>query len=86
MISQLDERERNSEATLQSVDKELTLKQQAIELHKRKALESVLSLQEAQLKIEEVERLTQNTEKTLQGKTEECEQENQSFKRSVPFQ
>ena len=36
MMTQLDERERNSDAALQSTDKELNLKQQALEMHKRK--------------------------------------------------
>ena len=36
LVCQLEERERNSEAVLQSSDKEATLKQQALELHKKK--------------------------------------------------
>ena len=36
LVCQLEERERNSEAVLQSSDKEATLKQQVLELHKKK--------------------------------------------------
>ena len=36
LVCQLEERERNSEAVLQSLDKEATLKQQVLELHKKK--------------------------------------------------
>ena len=41
MIVSLQDRDRNSEATVQSLEKELTLKTQAAEMHKRKALDSV---------------------------------------------
>ena len=37
--------------TIQTMDKELTLKQQAVEMHKSKALESVQGIQEWQLNL-----------------------------------
>ena len=45
LIGQLEERERNSEMTVLTLDKELTLKQEAVEKHKHKAMESVESAQ-----------------------------------------
>ena len=81
LIGQLEERERNSEAAVQTMDKELTLKQQAIEMHKHKALESVQSIQEWQLKVNDLENRIANAESALQSKVEECEKENMAVKR-----
>ena len=41
LVCQLEERERNMDATLQSTDKEASLKQQVLELHKKKVWEGV---------------------------------------------
>ena len=77
----MEERERNSEVTIQTMDKELTLKQQAIEMHKHKALESVHSIQEWQGKVNDLEGRAANAESALQRKVEECEKESISAKR-----
>ena len=81
MINHLEERERNSEVTIQTMDKELTLKQQAIEMHKNKALESVQSVQEWQLKVNDLQGRVENAESALKGKVEECEKESMAAKR-----
>ena len=81
MIAQLEERERNSEVTIQTMDKELTLKQQVIEMHKNKALESVQSVQEWQLKVNDLQGRMDNAESALKGKVEECEKESMAAKR-----
>jgi len=81
LVCQLEERERNMDATLQSTDKEASLKQQVLELHKKKALESVQGLQEAQLRLGEVERQVQSAQQALQNKTEECERDAQALRR-----
>ena len=81
MINHLEERERNSEVTIQTMDKELTLKQQAIEMHKNKALESVQSVQEWQLKVNDLQGRVENAESALRGKVEECEKESMAAKR-----
>ena len=83
LIGQLEERERNSEVTVQTMDKELTLKQQAVEMHKSKALESVQSMQEWQMKVNDLEGRVENAESALKTKIEECEKETLSAKRSV---
>ena len=41
LVCQLEERERNMDATLQSTNKEASLKQQVLELHKKKVWEGV---------------------------------------------
>ena len=81
MIGQLEERERNSEVTIQTMDKELTLKQQAVEMHKTKALESVQGIQEWQLKVNDLQGRVENAESALKGKVEECEKEGMAAKR-----
>ena len=83
LISQLEERERNSEVTVMTMDKELTLKQEAIEKHKVKALEGVHSTQEWQLKVMDLESRITNAESALKNKVEECEKENMAAKRFV---
>ena len=81
LIGQLEERERNSEVTVQTMDKELTLKQQAVEMHKTKALESVQSVQEWQIKVNDLQGRVENVESALKGKVEECEKESMAAKR-----
>ena len=85
LIGQLEERERNSEMTVLTLDKELTLKQEAIEKHKHKAMESVQSAQEWGTKVTDLQTRLDNAESALKSKVEECEKESRAAKRSTPL-
>lgn len=85
LVSQLEERERLTEATLQGVDKELVLQQQTSESHRKRAEESVQELAQAQLLTADKQRLVESVQQTLAKRTEECEQENQLHKRCLCF-
>ena len=79
----MEERERNSEVTVQTMDKELTLKQEAIEKHKNKALDCIQTIQEWKLKVDDLESRVNDAESALKSKVEECEKETISTKRCV---
>ena len=80
-INQMDEREHSSDTTIASLEKELSLRQQVMEMHKKKALESVQSLQETRLKFSDVEGQVEEARKAMQSKADECERETQQLRR-----
>ena len=81
LVSQLDERERAAEATIQGLDKELALQQQASESHRKRTEDSVKELAQLQLQVAEKQRLVQSIEQTLSNRTDECEKESQLHRR-----
>ena len=83
LVSQLEERERNTESTIQGLDKELSLQQQANESHRKRAEESLQELTKAQLQTNEQQKMMENIHQTLASRTEECERESLSYKRCV---
>lgn len=83
LVSQLEERERNTESTIQGLDKELSLQQQANESHRKRAEESLQELTNTQLQASEQQKLMENIHQTLASRTEECERESQLYKRWV---
>ena len=52
MVRKLEEKERLLQTNLATVEKELTLRQQAMEMHKRKAIESAQSAADLKLHLE----------------------------------
>jgi E3 ubiquitin-protein ligase BRE1 len=81
LVQKLEDREKNSDAAIASSEKEMNLRQQVIELYKKKALESNQQLQEQLLKMNELESLRSSTQQSLLVKTEECENESQNTRR-----
>lgn len=77
LVSQLEERERMSEATIQGLDKELALQQQAGEAHRKKTDESLQELAHIHLEVSEKQKLMISIEQTLSSRTGECEKESQ---------
>lgn len=71
----LEERDRSLQATLVSIDKELGLRQQAMEMHKRKATESAQTAQDFKIRIESFQQQIQEAEKSLRSKTRSLEEE-----------
>lgn len=83
LMAVLEERDRNCELSLQSMEKELALQQQTLELHKRKALESVQGQQELQMKLAEGERQLASAQEALVCKQDAWDKELQLHKRTV---
>jgi E3 ubiquitin-protein ligase BRE1 len=52
VVRKLEEKERLLQTNLATVEKELTLRQQAMEMHKRKAIESAQSAADLKLHLE----------------------------------
>mgnify|MGYP002803978355 CR=1 FL=1 len=75
VIKKLEERERSLQSTLLSIDKELVLRQQAMDLHKRKATESAQIAQDFKIRIESFQQQLQEAEKSLRTKTRSLEEE-----------
>lgn len=55
VVRKLEEKERLLQNTLATVEKELSLRQQALEMHKRKAIESAQSAADLKLHLGKVE-------------------------------
>ena len=81
LVTQLEERERTTEATLQSVDKELALQQQASEAHRKKAQESLQTMAELQFQMNGKQKQVDTIQETLSNRTRECDKEAQQWKR-----
>ncbi len=80
-MSQLEERERTTEATLQSVDKELALQQQSSEVHRKKAQESLQAMAELQLQANSKQKQVESIQETLSNRTKEGEKDTLHLKR-----
>ena len=80
-MSQLEERERSTESTIQGLDKELSLQQQANELHRKKTEESLQELTKVQLQAAEQQKLMEGVQQSLANRTDECEKESQLYRR-----
>lgn len=83
LVSQLEERERTSEATIQGLDKELLLQQQVTESHHKKTDDSLQELTQIKLLLVEKQRLVDGVQQNLSNRTDECEKETQLHKRQM---
>ena len=81
LVAQLEERERSTEATIQGLDKELALQQQANESHRKRAEDGIQELSQLQLQVAEKQKLLDSAEQTLSSRTDECEKETQLYRR-----
>ncbi len=83
LVSQLEERDRTTENTIQGLDKELSLQQQANESHRKRTEESLQELTKVQLQAAEQQKLMDTVQQFLASRTDECEKESQLYKRCV---
>ena len=83
LVAQLEERERSTESTIQGLDKELSLQQQANESHRKKAEDSLQEVTKVQLQAAEQQKLMDTVQQSLSNRTDECERESQLYKRCV---
>ncbi|XP_037300925.1 E3 ubiquitin-protein ligase Bre1-like [Manduca sexta] len=77
----LEEKERLLQATLSAVEKELLLRQQAMEMHKRKAIESAQSAADLKLHLEKYHAQMKEAQQVVAEKTSALEAEAYKTKR-----
>ncbi|MCL4122258.1 UNVERIFIED_CONTAM: hypothetical protein GTU68_007945, partial [Idotea baltica] len=81
VVRKLEEKERLLQNTLATVEKELTLRQQALEMHKRKAIESAQSAADLKLHLEKYHAQMKEAQQVVAEKTMALEQEAYKYKR-----
>ncbi len=82
-VALLEERERSTEATIQGLDRELNLQQQANESHRKRTEESLQQLAQLQFQMDDRQRLTESVQESLSGRTDECDRETQLHRKYV---
>jgi len=75
VVRKLEEKERLLQNNLAAVEKELTLRQQAMEMHKRKAIESAQSAADLKLHLEKYHSQIKEVQQTVAEKTSALEAE-----------
>jgi len=75
VVRKLEEKERLLQNNLAAVEKELTLRQQAMEMHKRKAIESAQSAADLKLHLEKYHSQIKEVQQTVAEKTSSLEAE-----------
>nr|MBE5724462.1 Bre1 [Cucujiformia] len=75
VVRKLEEKERLLQATLAAVEKELALRQQAMEMHKRKAIESAQSAADLKLHLEKYHSQMKEAQQVVAEKTSSLEAE-----------
>ena len=75
VVRKLEEKERLLQNNLQTVDKELSMRQQAMEMHKRKAIESAQSAADLKLHLEKYHAQIKEVQTTVAEKTSTLEAE-----------
>lgn len=83
LVAQMEERERTTEATVQGLDRELVLQQQANESHRKRTEESLQELALLQFQMADKQKLVDSVQGTLSGKTTEHEREAQLHRKYV---
>lgn len=78
VVRKLEEKERILQNSLSTVEKELSLRQQAMEMHKRKAIESAQSAADLKLHLEKYHAQLKEAQVAVADKT--CSLEQESFK------
>ncbi|KAL7643958.1 UNVERIFIED_CONTAM: hypothetical protein RMT77_005970 [Armadillidium vulgare] len=81
VVRKLEEKERLLQNTLATVEKELQLRQQALEMHKRKAIESAQSAADLKLHLEKYHAQMKEAQQVVAEKTMALEQEAYKYKR-----
>ncbi|EDV97749.1 GH17039 [Drosophila grimshawi] len=81
VLRKLEEKERTLQATVASIEKELMLRQQAMEMHKRKAIESAQSAADLKLHLEKYHAQMKEAQQVVAEKTSSLEAEAYKTKR-----
>ncbi|CAH1969519.1 unnamed protein product [Acanthoscelides obtectus] len=81
VVRKLEEKERILQNTLATVEKELALRQQAMEMHKRKAIESAQSAADLKLHLEKYHAQMKEAQQVVAEKTSSLEAEAYKTKR-----
>ncbi|KAH8366253.1 hypothetical protein KR093_010988 [Drosophila rubida] len=81
VLRKLEEKERSLQATVASIEKELMLRQQAMEMHKRKAIESAQSAADLKLHLEKYHAQMKEAQQVVAEKTSALEAEAYKTKR-----
>ncbi|KAG7175432.1 E3 ubiquitin-protein ligase Bre1-like 1 [Homarus americanus] len=81
VVRKLEEKERLLQNNLTTVEKELTLRQQALEMHKRKAIESAQSAADLKLHLEKYHAQMKEAQQVVAEKTMALEQEAFKYRR-----
>nr|NVI70136.1 Bre1 [Cucujiformia] len=81
VVRKLEEKERILQNTLATMEKELTLRQQAMEMHKRKAIESAQSAADLKLHLEKYHSQMKEAQQVVAEKTSSLEAEAYKTKR-----
>merc|ERR1712038_1546837 len=75
VVRKLEEKERLLQSNLVAIDKELSMRQQAMEMHKRKAIESAQSAADLKLHLEKYHAQIKEVQQTVAEKTSALEAE-----------
>lgn len=75
LVNQMEQKEKATETALQALERELTVKQQVLEAHRKKALDSCQTLQECQLRTQDLEKQLLSAQKSVQSLVEQNEKE-----------
>ncbi|XP_037810089.1 E3 ubiquitin-protein ligase Bre1 [Lucilia sericata] len=81
VLRKLEEKERSLQATVAAIEKELALRQQAMEMHKRKAIESAQSAADLKLHLEKYHAQMKEAQQVVAEKTSSLEAEAYKTKR-----
>lgn len=81
VLRKLEEKERSLQATVATIEKELMLRQQAMEMHKRKAIESAQSAADLKLHLEKYHSQMKEAQQVVAEKTSSLEAEAYKTKR-----
>ncbi|XP_078362089.1 E3 ubiquitin-protein ligase BRE1B-like isoform X2 [Oculina patagonica] len=75
LVKKLEEREKALQNAVTSLEKELNLRQQAMDLHKRKAIESAQSAQDLKIRFDSFQQQFQEAQESLSEQTRASEEE-----------
>lgn len=75
LVKKLEEREKALQNAVTSLEKELNLRQQAMELHKRKAIESAQAAQDVKIRFDSFQQQFQEAQESLSEQTRASEEE-----------
>jgi len=81
VVRKLEEKERLLQNSLATIEKELSLRQQALEMHKRKAIESAQSAADLKLHLEKYHAQMKEAQQVVAEKTMALEQEAYKYRR-----
>ena len=82
-MGHFEERGRITETTIQGLDRELILQQQANELHRRRAEESLQEVTHLQFQLGDRQKQVESIQVCLSGRTDEWEKEGQLHRKYV---